>query len=94
MTTLHIEHAISDFAVWRGAFDRFEDVRRGAGVRSARVAQPIDDERYVVIDLDFDSADEARAFLHLLETKVWSSRDASPALAGAPRTQILEPAGR
>lgn len=94
MTTLHIEHAISDFALWKGAFDRFADVRRAAGVRSARIAQPVDDDRYVVVDLDFDSTDEARSFLHLLETKVWCSREASPALAGAPRTQILDPAGR
>jgi hypothetical protein len=27
MTTLHIEHAISDFPTWYGAFQRFEEVR-------------------------------------------------------------------
>ena len=43
MTTLHIEHAISDFGTWDAAFQRFADVRRQFGVRGQRVQQPIDD---------------------------------------------------
>lgn len=92
MHTLHIEHPIADFATWKAAFDRFSEIRAKSGVRSQRVQQPFDDSHYVVIDLDFATAHEAQAFLEFLRAKVWSSRDNSPALAGTPRTMILEPA--
>ena len=59
MTTLHIEHPIHDFAMWKAAFDRLAGVRDRAGVLSARVAQPVDDHRYVVVDLDFADAERA-----------------------------------
>jgi len=93
MTTLHIEHPITDFAVWKAAFDRFADQRTARGVRQHRIHQPIDDPRYVVIDLDFGTAAEAEGFLDFLRTAVWSSRDRSPALHGTPTTMILEPVG-
>src|SRR5919106_1726225 len=57
--TLHIEHAITDFGVWVAAFAKFEEVRRTAGVRDARVHQPVDDPNLVVVDLDFDTRDDA-----------------------------------
>jgi hypothetical protein len=88
-----MEHPITDFTTWRAAFERLADVRVKAGVRGHRLYQPVDDPHYVVIDLDFDTAAQAERFLEFLRTKVWSSRDSSPALAGAPRTTILEPAG-
>lgn len=92
MTTLHIEHAISDFALWREAFGRFAEARERAGVTAQRVAQPVDDDAYVVIDLDFDRAEQAQAFLDFLRANVWASRDSSPALAGEVQARLLEPA--
>lgn len=92
MATLHIEHSITDFATWTSAFNRFADVRREAGVRAERVLRPVDDPMYVVIHLDFDTTDDAKAFLHFLNTKVWAIRENAPALAGSPETMILEPA--
>ena len=91
MPTLHIEHPISDFTTWKAAFDRFAAVRMQSGVRSHRIQQPVGDPRYVVIDLDFDSAAEAAGFLEFLKTRVWTSIENSPALAGDPRTAILQP---
>jgi hypothetical protein len=91
MPTLHIEHAISDFDVWTAAFGRFEEIRQNAGVRDQRVHRPVDDEHYVVVDLDFDTAEEAAAMLELLRTKVWASPAASPALVGSPNARVLEP---
>jgi hypothetical protein len=90
MSTLHIEHPISDFTTWKAAFDRFAGVRQQSGVRSHRIQRPMDDPRYIVVDLDFDDPAEAEAFLEFLQTKVWSSPENSPALAGDPRTAILE----
>jgi len=91
-TTLHIEHPIHDFAMWKTAFDRMGDARDRAGVLSARIAQPVDDAHYVVVDLDFADAARATAFLGFLRASVWSTPERSPALAGDITTRILEPA--
>ena len=93
MPTLHIEHPITDFEAWSTAFGRFADIRRRAGVRADRVQRRIDDPNYLVVDLDFDTADGAEAFLAFLNTRVWATPDNAPALAGTPRTMILQPAG-
>ena len=92
MITLHIEHPITDYRTWRAAFDSFAPRRLAGGVRAARIAQPVDDEHYIVIDLDFDTPEEAAAFLAFLQNNVWVSASTSPALAGAPRTTILQTA--
>ncbi|SEO91134.1 hypothetical protein [Trujillonella endophytica] len=92
MTTLHIEHAITDLPTWRAAFDRFADRRRQGGVCGERVQQPVGNAHSVVVDLDFPTREQARRFLGFLETTVWASPDSSPALAGTPRTVLLEPA--
>jgi hypothetical protein len=91
MPTLQIEHPVTDLALWQTAFDRFAERRRQGGVSAERIRQPVDDDHYVVIDLDFPTRAQAEQFLGFLESTVWASRDSSPALAGAPRTRILEP---
>lgn len=90
MPTLHIEHAISDLPTWKAAFDRFAAAREQSGVRGHRIQQPIDDPHQVVIDLDFDTTDQAQRFLHFLQTTVWASPQNAPALVGAPHTTILQ----
>jgi len=90
MPTLHIEHAIVDFDLWKAAFDRFTDVRMQAGVVRHRILRPVDDPRYVVIDLDFTAAHQAKKFLEFLRDSVWSSAENAPALVGTPQTKILE----
>jgi hypothetical protein len=92
MPTLHIEHPITDFDTWNAAFGRFAEARRQAGVRAQRIQRPLDDSRYVVIDLDFETRSEAEGFLRFLKTQVWGVPDNAPALAGTPEAMILEPA--
>jgi hypothetical protein len=92
MPTLHIEHAIVDFDLWKAAFDRFADVRQQSGVLEHRIQRPVDDARFVVIDLDFGTTDEAQHFLTFLRERVWSSPANAPALVGTPQTRILETA--
>jgi hypothetical protein len=91
MTTLHIEHPITDLNTWTAAFTKFAEVRRQAGVRGEQVRRPTDDPNFIVVDLEFDSADEASAFLDFLRSNVWSVPAASPGLAGSPEAKILEP---
>jgi hypothetical protein len=90
MPTLHIEHPITDFEIWKTAFDRFAEFRQQSGVRGHRIQRPADDPKYVVIDLDFGTVGEAERFLDFLHTKVWTSPDSAPALAGTPQTKILD----
>lgn len=92
MVTLHIEHSITDLETWAAAFSRFADARRHAGVRDHRVRRPLDDEHYVVIELDFDSAEAAAGFRDFLRAVVWSDAGNAPGLAGEPRTLLLEAA--
>jgi hypothetical protein len=94
MTILHIEHAITDFDTWREAFDRFDGARRDSGVRSHLIHRPVDDPRYVVVQLDFEGAEQASAFRAFLEDVVWSTNENSPGLAGTPRTMVLETVGQ
>lgn len=93
MTTLHIEHPITDFDVWVAAFEGFAEARQRAGVRAHRIHRPVDDPKYVVIDLDFDTVPQAEQFLAFLRTRVWASPATAPALAGEPQTRILQPVG-
>ncbi len=90
MPTLLIEHSISDFDTWLGAFTRFASRRKEGGVLREVVRQPVDDPHYVLIDLDFATAEEARGFQTFLETQVWSTPANSPALVGSPRVRIVE----
>lgn len=89
MATLHIEHPISDLSTWLGAFTKFKEARQKAGVRAQRVSQPVDDDKYVYVSLDFDSVEQAEAFKAFLEKNVWSSPEASPALEGKPTARVL-----
>jgi len=90
MATLHIEHPISDLATWLEAFDRFAGARRDAGVVGQRVQQPVNDDKYIVVALEFETLDGAAQFKEFLETVVWQSRDLSPGLAGNPTARILQ----
>lgn len=92
MTTLQIEHAISDISTWRSAFDRFAEMRLRSGVLRESVRRPIDDEKYVVVELDFADRTSAREFLRFLETTVWSTPANSPALVGSPHARLVESA--
>lgn len=94
MTTLHIEHPITDLDVWLAAFDRLTAARANAGVQAQRVMHPIDDPTYIVVDLDFTTTEEAQRFLAFLQDNVWSSSAGSPALSGTPQTRLLQAAAR
>jgi hypothetical protein len=65
------------------------EVRQRAGVRAERVLQPVDDDKYIYVGLDFASVEQAAAFQTFLEQNVWTSREASPGLAGTPRARVL-----
>jgi hypothetical protein len=89
MTTLRIEHPISDYDTWKAAFERDPAGRQQGGVRRYRILRPLDDPNYVMIDLDFDTTSDAEVFLAALHT-MWQSPQAAPALGGSPQTRFVE----
>ncbi|WP_211879095.1 hypothetical protein [Pseudarthrobacter albicanus] len=92
MFTLQIEHGIKDFGTWKAAFDRDPVNRAASGVLAHRISRPVDDPNYVLVELDFDQRSQAEALLENLQSKVWNSPEAAPALQGSPKTRILESA--
>jgi hypothetical protein len=90
MASLHIEHPITDLATWVEAFTAIGEIRRRAGVTAEAVRHPEGDDRYVVVDLEFDTSEHAHAFLHFLETQIWAVPENAPALAGTPEARVLE----
>jgi len=89
MATLRIEHGIHDYETWQKAFDSFAAARANAGVRGFTIRQPVDDSKYLMLDLEFDTAQLAEEFARFLHQRVWSSPASSPALDGVPSTRIL-----
>jgi hypothetical protein len=90
MVTLRIEHEIHDYERWQQAFDSFAGARTNAGVRSFAVRQPLDDPKYLMLDLEFATTAQAEAFASFLHEHVWSAPSSSPALTGLPQTRILD----
>src|SRR5207245_1771311 len=63
MPILRIEHAVPDFSGWKRAFDSDPADRKGSGVRRYRVLRSVDDPNYVMIDLEFDTLEDAEGLL-------------------------------
>jgi hypothetical protein len=71
MIVLRIEHPIADFEGWKQAFDSDPAGRVKSGVRRYQILRPLDDPKYVLIDLEFDTVQQAEGLLAAMRT-VWS----------------------
>ncbi len=70
MFILRIEHPVMDYSGWKKAFDSDPAGREKSGVRKYRILRPVDDPKYVMIDLEFDTKEHAEALLAAMR-KVW-----------------------
>lgn len=87
MTVLHIEHPVPDYESWKRAFDSDPADREGSGVRRYRILRAMDDPNYVMIDLEFDTADDAEALLASMRV-IWDRVQGT--LVSSPRARIVE----
>jgi hypothetical protein len=71
MSILRIEHRVPDYDVWKNAFDSDPVGRVRSGVRRYQVLRPVDDPRYVMIDLEFDGPRQAEGLLSAMRA-VWA----------------------
>ncbi len=87
MYMLRIEHPVPDFDGWKRAFDSDPVGRKQSGVRRYRVLRPIDDARFVMIDLEFDTASQAEALLAAMRV-VWGRVEGR--IMTNPQARIVE----
>ena len=71
---LRIEHPVEDFERWRRAFHSDPVGRERGGVRAYRIMRPPEDERLVLIDLEFEGLEPAQRFLASLR-ELWEGVD-------------------
>jgi len=74
MPTLHIEHPTQDFDTWKRALDSDPAGRQRSGVRRYRVSRAGDDPNYVMIDLEFDTQEQAEGLLRAMQA-IWGRPD-------------------
>lgn len=84
---LRIEHPVPDFGAWKTAFDSDPLGRRQSGVRRYRILRPVDDPHYAMVDLEFDTRDEAEETLHALR-ELWGQVEG--AVIGKGKARIVE----
>jgi hypothetical protein len=87
MPTLRIEHQVPNYDGWKKAFDSDPVGRERSGVRRYSILRGIDDPSYVMIDLEFDSREEAEALLAGMR-QVWSRVQGSVIVE--PHARIVE----
>ena len=87
MYILRIEHPVFDFNGWKKAFHADPVSREKSGVRRYRVLRPIDDDKYVMIDLEFDTASQAEALLAAMRV-VWGRVQGK--IVMTPQVRIVE----
>lgn len=84
MPVLQIEYDVSDFGGWKAVFDRDPLGRATHGVTRHWVYRDADDPNRVVLNLEFPTDEQARAFRDVLQP-VW-------AVSGAQSARILQEA--
>jgi hypothetical protein len=87
MPILRIEHAVPDFNGWKRASDRDPVDRQGSGVRRYHVLRSVADPNYVMIDLEFDSLEDAEGRLNKMR-RVWSGKGGN--VMRDPQARIVE----
>jgi hypothetical protein len=86
MIIVQIEHAVPNFDNWKAAFDSDPVNRKQSGVRRYQVLRPIDNPNYAMVDLEFDTSNEAEAFLTAMRA-LWQRVEGT--LIETPRVRMV-----
>ena len=87
MVVLQIEHAVPDFVLWKKAFDIDPANRKQSGVKRHKIFRQADNPNYVVIELEFETLNEAKNLLAALQ-KVWKQIEGK--VITGPKARIIE----
>jgi len=63
MIRLFVRHNVADYQAWRQVYDDFDEQRRPMGVKDDAAYQSLDNPNDVTAWHDFDTAEEAHAFV-------------------------------
>jgi hypothetical protein len=88
MATLQITNQVRDFDDWKEAFDSYERFRTDHGVRRYRVLRSVADPQQVIVHLDFDTDEDATAFLPRL-ARIWETPRSHAQLAAHSQPELL-----
>jgi hypothetical protein len=86
MYMLRIEHPVPNFEGWKRAFDGDPVGREKSGVRRYQILRAVNDPNYVMVDLEFDTAKQAKALLAAIRCRS-ANRQTEPKFGG-PRPKI------
>jgi len=89
MATLHVENTVRDFDEWKAVFDKFDRFRAEKNMRAYRMSRQVDDPNQVIIDLDFDSLEDATAFRGALE-QIWQTPQSKEQLIAHSTPQLYD----
>ena len=62
MAHVAVRHKVRDYAAWRQVFDEFAPQRRAAGEVSYAISHLEDDRNDIVVVVEYDSMENAKAF--------------------------------
>jgi hypothetical protein len=88
MPVVRIEHSVPNFDKWKQAFDRDPADRKGSGVRRYQIFRLQNDPNYVMIDLEFDSLEDAEGLLTKMR-RVWGSDEGQRVMRN-PQARIVD----
>ena len=81
MIRMFVRHPVTDFGMWKQAYDDFDAERKGMGVVGDAVFQSADDPTDVTVWHDFETLQSARDFV---ESERLREVMASAGVAGKP----------
>jgi ribosomal protein L35AE/L33A len=87
MIVLQIEHPVPDYNNWKKAFDNDPVNRERSGVRSYKIFRQVDNPNYIIIELEFDSLDEAKNLLTALQ-QLWKQVEGK--VMTGPKARIIQ----
>ncbi len=88
ISIVRIEHAVAGFDAWKRAFESDPVGRQKSGVRRYRILRPKDDPNFVMVDLEFDNANDAENFRSGMQN-LWNSPEAQRVMQN-PQLRIVE----
>jgi hypothetical protein len=89
MVHVMIRHRVADYGRWKEAFDSHLTTRKRAGENGSHVYHAVEDPRDIVVQLHFQTIEEARKFVNSDELQ---QRMKEAGVQGTPDIQYLEDA--
>jgi ribose 5-phosphate isomerase len=87
MIILQIEHPVPDYNGWKKAFDSDPMGRKQSGVKRYKIYRQSDNSNNVIVDLEFDTIDEAKDLQAKLK-QLWNQVEGK--IITGPKARIIE----